>query len=203
MLHLATNCEGQPVLVIGAGIVGAHKAAQLVEAGALVTLIATDVVAPLPAGLAVVVVRPYRTGDVKGHFLVVSATGDGAMNDQIVAEAAAEQIWLNVVDDPGRSSFFFAATHRSGDVVVSVSTQGGSPALAQVLRNRIADSLPGDLAEIVAILRVERQEMHASGVSTEGFDWTSRIAELLEKSGPDSTQEHGSISISPPEPANL
>jgi len=183
MLHLAANLEGQPVLVIGAGAVGAHKAGQLLDAGALVAVITAEVVAPLPLGLVSVEVRPYRTGDVAGHLLVVSATGDGATNDQIVAEAAVAKTWLNVVDDPGRSNFFFAATHRSGEVVVSVSTEGGSPALAQVLRNRIADSLPEDLAEIVAVLRVEREALHASGVSTEGFDWTSRITELLEGAG--------------------
>jgi len=48
---------------------------------------------------------------------------------------------LNVVDDPQRSDFYFTAVHRAGDVTVSVSTEGASPALAQELRTMIARRL--------------------------------------------------------------
>ena len=180
MLHLAANLEDKPVLVVGAGAVGAHKAGLLVEAGGIVTVIAAEVLAPLPRGLASLEVRPYRTGDLRGFALVVSATGDEATNDRIVAEATAERTWLNVVDDPARSTFFFTATHRSGDVVVSVSTEGASPALAQVLRTRIAAALPANLADVASRLRAERQAMHRGRQSTERVDWTPRILELLD-----------------------
>ena len=84
-----------------------------------------------------------------------------------------------MVDDPQRSDFFFTAVHRDGDVVVSVSTEGASPALAQELRSMIADRLPDNLADVASQLRRERDEFHASGASTEGVDWRPRIHELL------------------------
>ena len=183
MLHLATNVEGQPVLVIGAGAIAAHKSGLLVDAGALVDVIAAELLAPLPEGVRSVEVRPYHPGDLDGYFLVVSATGSTETNDQIVAEAEHRRIWLNVVDDPERSNFYFAATHRSGEVVVSVSTEGGSPALGQILRDRIAASLPENLDEVVARLRVERRAMHARGQSTEGFDWVPQILAMLDPDG--------------------
>jgi siroheme synthase (precorrin-2 oxidase/ferrochelatase) len=40
---------------------------------------------------------------------VVSATGDPTVNDVVVEEAREERLWLNVVDDPERSSFYFMA----------------------------------------------------------------------------------------------
>jgi siroheme synthase-like protein len=168
------------VLVIGAGRIGAGKADLLVEAGARVTVIAREVLADLPTGVSSFEERDYRDGDLRGFALVVSATGDATVNDRVVQEAAREGIWLNVVDDPQRSDFFFTAVHRAGDVTVSVSTEGASPALAQVLRTRIAESLPDNLAAIAQQLRQERGDFHASGTSTEGVDWRPRIRALLD-----------------------
>jgi len=74
---------------------------------------------------------------------------------------------LNVVDDPERSDFFFTAVYRDGDVTVSVSTEGASPALAQELRTMIAERLPDNLADVAQQLRRERADHHAKGSSTE------------------------------------
>jgi precorrin-2 dehydrogenase / sirohydrochlorin ferrochelatase len=180
VLPLALKLNGKEVLVIGAGRIGAGKAALLVEAGARVTLIARDILAEIPTGLSSVELRDYRDGDLRGYALVVSATGDPMVNDRVVDEARRENIWLNVVDDQARSDFYFTAVHRDGDVTVSVSTEGASPALAQELRSMIAERLPDNLADVAQRLRQERENFHASGASTEGVDWRPRIRELLE-----------------------
>ena len=179
VLPIALQLADKPVLVVGAGRIGAGKARLLVESGARVTIISRDVLAPLPDGIVSLVLREYRPGDLRGHLLVVSATGDAATNDRLVTDARDEGIWLNVVDDPGRSNFYFTAVHRAGDVVVSVSTSGASPALAQAIRSLVRDALPDDLDEIARQLRRERAALHESGQSTEGVDWRPRIRELL------------------------
>lgn len=171
--------SGKEVLVIGAGRIGAGKAGLLVEAGARVTMIARDVAAKLPDGLASFEEREYRDGDLRGYALVVSATGDTVVNDRIVEEARRSNVWLNVVDDPSRSDFYFTAVHRDGDVVISVSTEGASPALAQELRSMIKERLPNGLGEVARRLREERAQFHTRGTSTEGVDWRPRIRELF------------------------
>jgi siroheme synthase-like protein len=176
---LALKLDGKEVLVLGAGRIGTGKAALLVEAGARVTIVARERLAEVPLGVASFEEREYRDGDLRGFSLVVSATGDSTVNDRVVDEASREGIWLNVVDDPERSDFYFTAVHRDGDVTVSVSTEGSSPALAQELRSLIAKRLPHNLADVARQLRQERADFHASGTSTEGVDWRSRIRELL------------------------
>jgi precorrin-2 dehydrogenase/sirohydrochlorin ferrochelatase len=180
MLPLAFKFDGVPVLVIGAGRIGVRKAQQLVETGALVTIVSEELLAPLPEGVATVEKRRYRKGDVRGFHLVVSATGDPKVNDEIVAETREERIWLNVVDDPARSSFYFMALHRQGDVTIAVTTEGAAPALAQEIRTLAAQRLPTNLGEVAATLRDERQAVHDRGASTEDFDWRHRIRELLD-----------------------
>ncbi|HVB51643.1 MAG TPA: bifunctional precorrin-2 dehydrogenase/sirohydrochlorin ferrochelatase [Acidimicrobiales bacterium] len=179
MLPLAFKFDGVPVLVIGAGQIGARKAAQLIEAGAFVTIIAEEFLAPLPDGVAHVEQRRYQRGDLRGFFLVVSATGQPDVNDEVVKEASDERIWLNVVDDPERCSFFFMALHRQGEVTVAVTTEGAAPALAQGIRDLVAERLPTNLADVAVTLREERRAVHENGASTENADWRPRIRELL------------------------
>jgi precorrin-2 dehydrogenase/sirohydrochlorin ferrochelatase len=179
MLPLALKLDGLDVLVVGAGAIGARKAAQLIDAGARVSVIAEEIRVTLPEGVTSVEERPYRSGDLGGFFLVVSATGHPATNELIVAEARDSRLWLNVVDDPDRSSFYFMALHRQGDVTVAVSTAGAAPALAQAVRSLVAERLPANLADVATTLREERRALHDSGATTENLDWRSRIDELL------------------------
>ncbi len=179
MLPLVADLSGRRVVVIGAGKIGTRKAEQLIEAGALVTLITKEVVGVVPKGLHETYLRPYQHGDLAGAYLVVAATGDNAVNDAIVFESAEANIWLNVVDDQQRSNFFFTAVHRDGEVTVSISTEGASPALAQWIRTRVREALPSNLAEVARRIRVERQAHQRAGGSTEDRSWTDRIEELV------------------------
>ncbi len=179
MLPLAFNLKGVPVIVVGAGEVGARKARELLDAGAVVTVIAEELLVPVPEGVARVERRRYRKGDLSSFWLVVSATGDPETNDEIVREASDERIWLNVVDDPNRSSFYYMALHRQGEVTVAVTTDGASPALAQEVRDRVANALPANLSAVAETLRKERAALHERDESTEGIDWRVRIRELM------------------------
>jgi siroheme synthase-like protein len=179
MFPLALDLTHRRVLVIGAGEVGARKASQLSAAGARVDVIATEVLVPLPVDLESVQQRAYQVGDLESVFLVVVATGDDQVNDRIVEEARERNVLVNVVDDPQRSNFFFTAVHRDGDVIVSVSTSGASPALAQWVRNRVARSLPKNLGAVAIRLREERATLHERRESTEFRDWTARVEDLV------------------------
>lgn len=178
MLPLALELRDRDVLVIGLGRVGAHKARQLLEAGARVTVVTTEALAPVPEGLAGFELRPYRPGDLAGFLLVVSATADEATNDLIVAEARERAVLLNVVDDPSRCSFYFTSVYRDGDLMVSVSSSGASPSLAQWVRRRIETALPAGLGRVATRLCEERRALHAAGESTER-DWNGRVEELV------------------------
>jgi siroheme synthase-like protein len=179
MLPLVVELRDRPVVVIGAGRVSAQKVALLLAAGARVTIIAQEVRVPVSSDVESLLIRSYEHGDLKGAFLAVAATGDPMVDDRIVAEAEEYRMLLNVVDDAARSNFYFTAVHRDGDVIVSVSTQGSSPALAQWVRNAVATALPKNLAAVARRLRAERDELHASGRSTENLAWMQRVEDLV------------------------
>jgi siroheme synthase-like protein len=181
MFPLVADLRDRRVVVIGAGRVGVDKVAALLACGATVTLISDQVLAPLPEGIAEILHRRYEYGDLDGALLVVAATGDPKVNDEIVREANERNILLNTVDDLARSNFYFTANYRDGDVLVAVSTGGASPALAQWVRNRVAHVLPKNLARVAAQLRRERTALHEAGESTERRPWSQRVAELVDE----------------------
>jgi len=170
------DVEGRACLVVGGGAVALAKARALVDAGALVRVVAPQVVAEL-AGLPGVTVerRAYRTGDAAGCFLVVSATGDAAVNAVVFADAEAGGVLVNSVDDPDHCSFTMPAVLRRGPVTVAVSTGGASPALASWLRRRFEDELGPEVEELARILSEERATLRSQGVSTEGLPWQEAL----------------------------
>lgn len=172
---VALVTQGREVLVVGAGRVGATRARQLVDAGARVTVVARDVLAPLPPNITVRR-RRYRRRDARRAFLVVAATGDARLNDRMVRDVESRHGLINVVDDPQRSSVFFMAQHRRGEVCVAVTTGGSSPWLAGHVRDLVAAALPEDLADIARGLGEERRRLHAQGRSSEGVDWARVLA---------------------------
>lgn len=179
MFPVVIDLRNKRVVVIGAGGVGVHKMKQLIEAGAYVVVISEAVLSSLPVGVGEFHHRRYAYGDLEGAFMVVTATGDPIVNDIVVAEANERNILLNSVDDLSRCNFYFTANHRDGDVLVSVSSSGASPALAQWVRSTIVKALPRNLASVAATLRQERQALHAEGKSTENLPWMERVTQLI------------------------
>ena len=188
MLPIILDLRGRKALVVGGGRIAYRKAKALADEGAHVTVIApvfVDEFSIMPN--ATLVQRKFEPGDTSGFQLVITATGDHAVDQIIYDEANERGTWTNSADDPDRCSFYLAATHRDGNVIVAVSTEGKSPALATHLRNAIAKQLPKNLANIALDLDRQRSEIKNQGVSTESINWSRRVLEAI--SGPKTPQK--------------
>lgn len=158
--------ENQRVLVIGGGSVAARKTTSLVESGAQPLVISPelhlDLHNLLSQGKINHLARRYQPGDLSGAFLVISATDEPAVNHQVWVEAQAEGCLVNVVDDPPHCNFILPAVVRRGELTLSVSTGGGSPALARRLRERLEASFGPEYGELAAILDELRPQFIAA-----------------------------------------
>ena len=195
MLPIILDLRGRKALVVGGGRIAYRKAKALADEGAHVTVISPDFVddfSTMPN--ATLVQRRYEAGDTEGFQLVITATGDNTVDQLIYDEGNARGTWVNSADDPDRCSFYLAATHRDGNVIVAVSTEGKSPALASHLRNTIAEQLPKNLADIAIELDRQRSEIKDQGVSTESINWGRRIREALSPSKASTTRVKASKS---------
>ena len=88
--------------------------------------------------------------------LVIAATNDKAVNEQVSMLAQAQGTPVNVVDQPELCSFIMPSIIDRSPVQIAVSTGGASPVLARLLRARLETMIPaayGKLAGFVASFR--------------------------------------------------
>jgi len=147
------DLEGRRCLVVGGGEAGLEKARGLLECGARVAIVAPEVVPELRALPVELIERDYQARDLEGRFLVVAASDDEEMNRRIFADAERRSLLCNVVDAPELCSFILPAVLRRDPIAVAVSTGGASPALAQRLRDDIAQAVGPQHAELARRLR--------------------------------------------------
>ena len=159
-LPLTAHLAGQRVVVVGAGAVAAGKVTRLLEAGAVVCVVAPEAVpgiaAAARAGRVDWQARAFAPHDLDGAVLVVAATADEQVN-AAVAEAAAARATLCVRADGGGTAAFAAAVRR-GPLLVSVSTGGAAPALARRLRVELDERYGPEYATLAALLGELRRE---------------------------------------------
>lgn len=188
--------DGRPCLVVGAGRVAVGKVRALRAAGARVTVVAPDVDPALAEaagdGLAIER-RPYRRGEVAGYRFVVAATGDAGVNQAVYEDGEAAGVWVNAADDPERCSAVLPATVRQGQLTVTISTGGHSPAVASWLRERLAAELGPEYDQLIHLLGEARREVQAQGLATERLDWRraldSGILDLVRAGRPEDAKE--------------
>jgi siroheme synthase-like protein len=147
------DLEGKSCLVVGGGPVALEKARGLLECGARVTVVAPRIegdLLDLPVGI---VEGGYRSSDLDGRFLVIAATDDEELNRRVSADAAERDLLCNVADRGELCSFILPAVHRQGPITVAVSTGGASPALAQRIRDRVAELVGPEHADLARRLR--------------------------------------------------
>ena len=173
------NLHGRPVLVVGGGRIALRKVEQLLMADAEVTVLSQLFVDEFHSLPVTLVQREYASGDIDAFRLVITATGNTPVNQQIFDECEAKGIWINSADDPDRCAFTLPAALRRGDLMVTVSTGGASPALASWLRSHLELSIVPEFEEVVSRLAIERARIHAEGESTENVQWQPIIAGVM------------------------
>ena len=173
------NLHGRPVLVVGGGRIAYRTVEQLLMADAEVTVLSPMFVDEFHSLPVTLVQREYASGDIDAFRLVITATGNTPVNQQIFDECEAKGIWINSADDPDRCAFTLPAALRRGDLMVTVSTGGASPALASWLRSHLELSIVPEFEQVVSRLAIERARIHAEGESTENVQWQPIIAGVM------------------------
>lgn len=157
--------QSQSCLVVGGGEVALRKVRLLRQAGADLTVVAPelcDAMAEYLAGTAVQhVCACFEPDHLDGMRLVVAATSLGEVNRQVAQAADARNIWVNVVDDLELSSYITPAIIDRSPLVIALSSGGGAPVLARLLRARLESLIPagwGLVARFAAAFRLRVRE---------------------------------------------
>ncbi len=160
---ILTNRE---VLLIGGGSVAKRKLSGLLTCEANVLIISPRLDPEIAHWVQQKKVRHSKTVfnpemlDARpGYALVFAATGEAATNRMIAGLCAQRGILCNSADDPGVSGFLVPAMVRRGPVTIGVGTQGASPALSRLLKERIDAWLEPGWGELARLFGAMRQEV--------------------------------------------
>lgn len=188
-LPIFMRLTDRPCLVVGGGKIAARKVKLLLRSGARITLVAPELCGELETLVSEKKVeyfgRAYQQSDMDEKILVIAATSDQHINEEVSRLAGEHRIPVNVVDQPALCSFIMPSIINRDPIQVAVSTGGTSPVLARLLRARLESFIPtayGRLASLVEEYRQKVKDRFSSSDERCHF-WESilqgRVAELL------------------------
>lgn len=175
-LPLFHKLKGSHVLVVGGGEIALRKSRLLVDAGALIRVVAPEVEHQLQVMVdgsgGEMRLRGYAEADLEGCQLVIAATDDQALNAQVSADAKRRCVPVNVVDAPALCSVIFPAIVDRSPLVVAVSSGGDAPVLARLIRAKLETWIPstyGELAGLAARFRHRVKQLYPDVTQRRAF----------------------------------
>jgi precorrin-2 dehydrogenase/sirohydrochlorin ferrochelatase len=168
---MVLKLAGRSCLVVGAGDIAEGKISGLLDAAAKVLVVAPEATPQVQSWAAAGQIewraRPCQPSDLDGMLLVVAATSDPELQQNISAEARRRSVLCNVVDVPELCDFYYPAVAQRGALQIAVSTSGQSPALAQRLRKELEEQFGPEYEVWLQQLGEERAKLFAASMDPE------------------------------------
>jgi len=139
------------VLIIGAGKVGTEKLHFLLKSSpdANVEVVAdtfSDELVELATFHTVSLKhKKFDFDDLNNRSIVIAATNDRYLNEQIYAECRRRNILINVADNPDLCDFYLGGIVTKQNLKIAISTNGKSPTLAKRMRQYFEQEIPDDV----------------------------------------------------------
>lgn len=144
---LLIDIQNKNVLVIGQYKILEFKIEKLLEAGAKIRYISNSLSPKLKkyvdSGQIMYLNEKYNDSHLDNVWLVICGSSDTALKKKIEQATTERHIFCNFVDEPKPSSFISPSVLKKGDITISISTNGKSPALNRFLKKKI-DNFIGD-----------------------------------------------------------
>lgn len=141
------NLQNRKCLVVGGGTVAERKVVAMLLSGGDVTVISPDATELLTFlannGTIRWHNRQLKAGDTDGYFLVCAATDFTDINSAVFSETYEKNKirLVNVVDVIPQCTFAAASVVTDGDILLSISTSGRSPATSRRIREYFEETL--------------------------------------------------------------
>ncbi len=182
-LPVMLNLRGRRCVVVGGGAVAARRAALRVACGAQVLVVAPAMDEKLDTLLIERAERGYEPGDLDDAFLVVIATDNAAVNQQVADDADEAGVLVNRADDAEAGDLTVMAHDRRGPLTVAVDTAHTSASAAQQIRAQLLDALDDDWVTLLTEARpwrakIQTPKRHAPDLSAS--DRTARLRRLVD-----------------------
>lgn len=151
-------------LIVGGGNVGLEKLSFLLKSSpnANVEVISIDFLDELVTladkhPTVSLTQKAYDISDLENRHLVIGCTDNLPVNKQIMTEAKAKNLLVNIADTPDQCDYYLGGIVTKGHVKIAISTNGKSPTTAKRIRQFLEDVIPEDINQLVLNLNDYRK----------------------------------------------
>lgn len=143
---LFINLENKKVLVIGGGKIAAKKIRKILEYGADITVVTEDVAEKGLLQLENIKIESNRKIEnnkseieklVKGYFLVIAATDNEELNENVARICDSNGILINNVSSKIRMNAMFGGIVKNDEFQIAVSTGGKNCKRSRAMKSEI------------------------------------------------------------------
>lgn len=174
MYPVMLDLRGRRCLLVGAGRIAHRKLARLLLEGAVVSVVAPTVIDPIAQlaaeGKITLLSRRFHDSDVKDCQLVLVATGDREVDEQVAKAAKERGIWVNVADVPDMCDFYLPAIVQRGDLQFMIASGGAAPFAVRRLRELFERRIGPVWSDWIAAAKRFRQRVHAQELPVAAAD---------------------------------
>ncbi len=161
--------ENFNILIVGGGIVGTEKLSFIFKNSpeANITVVAKEISAEIRSTVdsrqsTVLIEKTFEESDLENKQLVIAATADKILNEEIYRAAKQKNILINVADTPELCDFYLGSIVTKGDLKIAISTNGKSPTMSKRIREFFEDVLPENINELILNLNEYRNSLKGS-----------------------------------------
>ena len=157
------NLNHKKILLVGGGYIALEKLEKLVDFTKDISVISKEFSADFSSFAKEHNIemqeRLYVEGDIDGFDIVIVATDTVHLHRAIFEESRSSRILVNSVDDTAYCDFIFPSYVKRGDLTISISTSGASPALAKRLRAYMEKLIPSSMENFLLEMKKLRKTM--------------------------------------------
>ena len=133
------------VVVVGGGNIATRRVKTLLQFTRNVSAIAPKCTVELQelgkAGYVNLITRPVKRSDFDMAYMVIAATNDWKLNEEIYRVCKEEGIYVNVADDKSKCDFYFPGIYMKDEVVVGITASGLNHKKARRVRVAIQEAM--------------------------------------------------------------
>ena len=129
------------IVVVGGGNIATRRVKTLLSFTRNIRVIAPKVTMEMmelgKAGYVELITRPVKRTDFAMAYMVIAATNDWKLNDEIYRVCKEEGIYVNVASDKNLCDFYFPGICLKDDIVVGITASGVNHRKAKAVREKM------------------------------------------------------------------
>ena len=145
------DLSDKKIVVVGGGNIATRRVKTLLSFTRNITVVAPQMTAELlelgKTGKIEALLRPVKRQDFEFAYMVIAATNDWKVNEQVDRVCKEEGIYVNVADDKEKCDFYFPGVYMENELVVGITASGMDHKKARRVRLAIEAAMTDTLGD--------------------------------------------------------